>query len=187
MNDVLKAAAEAIKQGKTLLYPTDTVWGLGCDASNANAVAEVSKLKGRTPDKSYIILVDNDGRLQRHVRNVPEVAWDIIDNSDRPITLIYPQGMAVAPEVLADDGSIAIRITKNEFLQKLIQRANRPLLSTSSNLTGEPTPKDFESIPKSIKDSVGHIVDLQPPVKSDARPSSIIKLGLGGEVQIIRR
>ena len=186
MKELIDKAAEAIKAGQTILYPTDTVWGLGCDASNAEAVAEVSRLKGRTPDKSYIILVDNDARLQRHVKDIPEVAWDIIDNADRPITLIYPNGMGVANEVLADDGSIAIRITRNPFLKKLIHRSNRPLLSTSSNLTGEPTPKDFEGIPSSIKASVGHIVDLQPPENSDAKPSSIIKLGAKGEVEIIR-
>jgi len=187
MKEAILNAAEAIRAGKTLLYPTDTVWGLGCDARNEEAVSAVSALKGRTPEKSYIILVDNDARLQRHVKTVPDVAWDIIDNADKPITLIYPAGMGVAPAVLGADGSIAIRITQNEVLKKLIQQADRPLLSTSANISGEPSPQQFEDIPERISTGVGHIVDLQPQNKGTVKPSSIIKLGLHGEVAIIRR
>lgn len=185
MNEHIDKAAEAFNAGKTILYPTDTVWGLGCDATNDQAVAEITTLKGRSSDKSYIVLVDSDVHLQRLVNKVPDVAWELIDQANKPLTLVLPDGKNVSSEVLADDGSIAIRITKNEFCSKLIKRVKRPLVSTSANISGQPTARSLEEVDPRIRQQVGHIVDLRP-LQQEGKPSTIIKLGVDGAVTIIR-
>jgi L-threonylcarbamoyladenylate synthase len=174
-----------IREGGTLLYPTDTVWGLGCDATNKEAVAKIGGVKKRH-EKSYVILMESDGMLQRYVRYVPEVAWDLIDASEDPITIVYPEGYNLADGVCAKDGSVAVRITRDPFCQALIRKIRKPLLSTSANVSGESTPRNFEDISQPILDGVDYVVQHRRNEPTQSKPSSIIRLGLTGQVEIIR-
>jgi L-threonylcarbamoyladenylate synthase len=177
---------EVLKAGGIILYPTDTVWGLGCDATNEEAVKKIFEIKQRNDAKSLITLVCNDGMLQRYVTEVPELAWDIIDLATKPTTIIYPKGKNLAKNALADDGSIGIRLIKNDFCNKLIYKFNKPIISTSANLSGEPTPIDFKSISEVIKSNVDYIVNSQFDQGNHA-PSSVLKLALNGEIQVLRK
>src|SRR5690554_3015435 len=134
----VKQAVQALRDGKVILYPTDTVWGLGCDATNETAVNRLLDIKGRDEEKGLIVLVDRDARLNRYVQEVPSMAWDLIDVADKPLTIIYPKGVGLAQNVCAPDGSVAIRLTRDEFCRHLIEKLNRPLVSTSANLSSEP-------------------------------------------------
>ncbi len=186
MQEELEKAIAVLEKGGILIYPTDTVWGLGCDATNSKAVEKLSKLKEREEGKSYIVLLDDDRKLNRYVKEIPEVAWDILDFANRPTTIIYPQGINLAKYVMAQDGSIAIRIVKTGFVKRLIQRFKKPIVSTSANLSGEPSPKKYKDISKSIKEKVDGVVSL-PEEKAGVKPSAIIKLQIDGQVEIIRK
>jgi L-threonylcarbamoyladenylate synthase len=187
MDEEIRKAIEVLKNGGTILYPTDTVWGIGCDATNKEAVEKVFRIKQRDESKSLIVLVDNDQKLNKHLADVPEMAWDLIEFSDKPITIIYPGARGLAPNAIAEDGSIAIRLTKDEFCRKLIGRFNKPIISTSANISGEPTPGSFSEISAAILKSVDHIVNWRQNEKNNPPPSSIIKLQMNGEIQIIRK
>ncbi len=186
MQEELEKAIAVLEKGGVLIYPTDTVWGLGCDATNSKAVEKLSKLKEREEGKSYIVLLDDDRKLNRYVKEIPEVAWDILDFVNRPTTIVYPQGINLAKNVMAQDGSIAIRIVKTGFAKRLIQRFKKPIVSTSANLSGEPSPKKYKDISKSIKEKVDGVVSL-PEIKAEEKPSAIIKLQIDGQVEIIRK
>ena len=188
MEKEVQEAFEVIKNGGVILYPTDTIWGIGCDASNTDAINKIYNIKGRSESKSLIILLDDDRNLKRYVRDVPEVAWDILDNTTKPTTIVYPGAFNLPNNLIAEDGSIAIRIVKNEFCEKLIKKLKKPLVSTSANISGEPSPKDFDSISNEILKAVDHVVHL-PTFKSQSNniASSIVKLGLNGEIDIIRK
>lgn len=175
-----------LKSGGIILYPTDTVWGIGCDATNQEAVAKIFKLKQRSEAKSLIVLVANDGMLQNHVVDVPELAWDIIDLAASPTTIIYPKGKNLAKNVLADDGSIAIRMIKNDFCTQLLQKFRKPIVSTSANISESPTPFNFSSISESIKNSVDYVVNLQFD-NGTHKPSALLKIGMGGEIEVLRK
>lgn len=177
---------EVLKTGGVILYPTDTVWGLGCDATNEEAVKKIFEIKQRNDAKSLITLVCNDAMLQKYVAEVPELAWDIIDLSTKPTTIIYPQGKNLAKNALAKDGSIGIRLIKNDFCNKLIYKFNKPIISTSANISGEPTPIDFKSISEVIKSNVDYIVS-QEFNQGNQLPSSILKLALNGEIKVLRK
>ncbi len=180
-------AAEALKAGETILYPTDTIWGLGCDATQSEAVKKIYQIKKREDSKALIILLDDLNKLNDYVVKVPDIAWDIVEYSEIPLTVIYPKGKNVAPELLGEDGSIAIRVTKNNFCQKLIRKTGKPLVSTSANISNEPFGGNFSDIKEEIKTQTGYIVNYRQEEKNSVTPSRIIQLGLDGEIKFIRK
>lgn len=183
----IKNAIEVMKQGGVILYPTDTVWGIGCDATNAEAVAKVYKIKKRDDSKALICLVDSDARLQRYVRNVPNVAWDILDIANKPTTIILDGAINLAPNLIAEDGSIALRITKEPFSHELCYRFQKPLVSTSANISGEPAAANYNDISQELLDAVDYVCFSRRQEHKPHTPSSIIKLKEDGEVTIIRK
>jgi L-threonylcarbamoyladenylate synthase len=176
----------ALREGKTVLYPTDTIWGIGCDATNDEACQAIANLKGRSDDKSFIILVDSFSMLESYIPDFPEVCYDLVDLATKPLTIIYPNAKKLAPSVLADDGSVGIRITTNPICQKLIRGMRKPLVSTSANLTGSPSPTCFDDVQDEVKKGVDIIVQERLKEKMVA-PSQIIKIGVSGDVKIIRK
>lgn len=187
MNIEVETAYEVLKQGGVILYPTDTVWGLGCDATNAAAVRKVFDIKNRPAEKSMILLVDNEQMLLRYVRKIPDLAWDLMEMSEKPTTIIYDHPGNLPEEVISNDNTIAIRLTKDPFCVSLLRKLKKPLVSTSANISGEPTPSLFNEISEKIKKSVNHIVNLRQDEKKKNRPSSIIRLKSNGEISIIRK
>lgn len=183
----IKNAIEVMKRGGVILYPTDTVWGIGCDATNAEAVAKVYKIKKRDDSKALICLVDSDARLQRYVRNVPNVAWDILDIATKPTTIILDGAINLAPNLIAEDGSIALRITKEPFSHELCYRFQKPLVSTSANISGEPPAANYNDISQELLDAVDYVCFSRRQEHKPHTPSSIIKLKEDGEVTIIRK
>ncbi|MCX2678544.1 L-threonylcarbamoyladenylate synthase [Galbibacter sp. EGI 63066] len=186
MHSEIKKAITTLNQGGLILYPTDTVWGIGCDATNAEAVKKVYELKKRSDSKALICLVSDLRMLQKYVYEIPEAAYDIIELANKPTTIIYDRPINIAPNLIADDDSLAIRVASDEFCQKLIRQFKRPLVSTSANISGQPTPKSFSEINEEIFKGVDYVVNLQRE-KISSRPSSIIKIGEGGLVKIIRK
>lgn len=184
--DDIKKALEVLRKGGVILYPTDTIWGIGCDASNANAVKKVYDLKQREDSKSMLVLLENPNMIVSYVENVPDVAWDIIELSEKPTTIIFDRAKNIATNLIANDGSIGIRITKEAFTQSLIQKLRKPLVSTSANISGQASPKSFDEISNDIISKVDYVVNYRQNDKTTAQPSSIIKLGTGGLVKIIR-
>lgn len=186
MIEELKKAQEVLYKGGLILYPTDTIWGIGCDATNEEAVKRVYELKKRVDSKSMLILVDNPAKLQFYVREVPEVAWDLVDLAEKPLTIIYPGARNLAPNLLGEDGSIGIRLTKEAFSRGLCERFRKAIVSTSANVSGEPSPRFFSEISPVILKGVDYVVNFRQNEKSPVAPSSIIKLGISGQIQIIR-
>jgi L-threonylcarbamoyladenylate synthase len=187
MHDTLKKALEVLKGGGVILYPTDTIWGIGCDATNEEAVKRIYEIKKREDSKSMLVLMENPALLDRYVDEVPEVAWDLVEISTTPLTVIYPGAKNLANNLIAEDGSIGIRFTKEEFTSKLLQRLRRPLVSTSANISGGKSPAFFDEISDEIKNAVDYIVEYRQDDQTPAIPSSIIKLGPGGQIDIIRK
>lgn len=185
-NDI-REAVRVMRQGGVILYPTDTVWGIGCDATNEAAVKRVFEIKRREDSKAMICLLDTENRLQRYVRNVPDVAWDLLTVSDKPTTVILDGANGLAPNLIADDGSIAIRITKEEFSKELCYRMQRPVVSTSANISGEPAAQNYRDISQEILDAVDYVCTSRRNEHEPHTPSSIIKLTLDGQVTIIRK
>lgn len=183
----IKNAVETMRKGGVILYPTDTVWGIGCDATNAEAVAKVYKIKHRDDSKALICLVDSDARLQRYVRRVPDVAWQLLDCADKPTTVILDGAVNLAENLIAEDGSIALRITKEAFSHELCYRFQKAIVSTSANISGEPAAQNFCDISQEIIDSVDYVCWSRRQEHKPHTPSSIIKLGVDGEVKIIRK
>ena len=183
----IRQAVEVLRKGGVILYPTDTVWGIGCDATNEEAVARVYQIKQRDDSKALICLVDSDARLQRYVRDVPDVAWQLIDCCDRPTTLILDGAVNLAPNLIADDGSIGIRITHEAFSKELCYRFQKAIVSTSANISGEPAAQNYRDIDPKIVEAVDYVCWTRRQEHQPHTPSSIIKLGLGGEVTIIRK
>ena len=186
MNDDIKQALEVLNKGGVILYPTDTIWGIGCDATNPEAVKRVYEIKQRTDAKALISLVDSETKVQFYVKEVPEVAWDVMELSERPMTVVFDGGRNLAPNLLAEDGSVAIRITKEAFSKELCMRMKRAVVSTSANISGQPAPRCFTEISEEIKGAVDYICTSRQDEPPTQTASSIIKLGAGGEVTIIR-
>jgi L-threonylcarbamoyladenylate synthase len=186
-HDDLAKAVEVLRAGGIILYPTDTVWGIGCDATNANAVKRIYEIKQREDSKSMLILMENANLLNSYITEVPEVAWDLIEVSESPLTIIYPAAKNLAPNLIAADKSIGIRITSEPFTQQLIQRFRRPIVSTSANISGQKSPRNFAEISAEIKDKMDYVVNYRQGDLSESVPSSIIKLGVGGQIEIIRK
>jgi len=187
MHDDLKKAVEVLKSGGIILYPTDTIWGIGCDATNEDAVKRIYEIKKREDSKSMLILMENPALLDRYVEEVPEVAWDLVEISTTPLTVIYPGAKNLAKNLIAEDGSIGIRFTKEKFTSLLLQRFRKPLVSTSANVSGEKSPAFFDEISEKIKNQVDYIIEYRQDDTTPAQPSSIIKLGTGGQIDIIRK
>ena len=183
----IKNAIEAMRKGGVILYPTDTVWGIGCDATNAEAVKRVSEIKQRDDSKALICLVDSDARLQRYVRNVPDVAWQLIDCVEKPTTLILDGAVNLAPNLIAEDGSIGIRITKEDFSHELCFRFQKAIVSTSANISGEPAAQNYRDIDPRILEKVDYVCWTRRQEHQPHQPSSIIKLSADGQVVIIRK
>lgn len=175
-----------LKRGGIILYPTDTVWGIGCDATNAAAINKIYTLKKRIETKSLICLVNNVMMLQRHVAEIPKTAENVIKHTEDPTTIIYDNPLRIAENCIAEDNTLGIRIVNDPFCQKLIRKFKKPIISTSANISGKPTPKDFEEISKEILEGVDYIVNL-PLKNKGAKPSTIIKIGSDNTVKIIRK
>lgn len=187
LQDEVKKAVEVMRDGGVILYPTDTVWGIGCDATNEEAVKRVYEIKRRSDSKALICLVDSEARLTRYVRRVSDVTWDMIELATKPLTVIYDNATGLAPNLLAEDGSVGIRITKEEFSKELCFRFQKPIVSTSANISGEPTPQTFDEISDEIKNAVDYVVKYSQRCKEKHQPSSIIKINADGEFTIIRK
>ena len=187
MKDEIVKCLEILEKGGTILYPTDTIWGIGCDALNGKAVEKVYLLKKRMESKSLIILLDDPEKLPQYVKKVPEIAWDLIRNVDTPVTIIFPNGINLPENVIGEDNSIAIRIVNNRFCKSLIHAFGRPIVSTSANVSGFPTPLMFKDISKEILNQVDYVVSLFHDEFMDVKPSRIIRLNEEGEFRIIRK
>lgn len=185
-NDIAKAV-EVLRSGGIILYPTDTIWGIGCDATNPAAVRRIYDIKQREDAKSMLILMENPNLLNSYITEVPEIAWDLIDVAESPLTIIYPGAKNLALNLLSQDGSVGIRITNEAFTQQLIQRFRKPVVSTSANISGQKSPRNFNEISDEIKRAVDYIVGYRQDDFSIANPSGIIKLGVGGQIEIIRK
>jgi len=186
LQDEVKKAVEVMRKGGVILYPTDTVWGIGCDATNPEAVRRVYEIKHRNDSKALICLVDSDVRLQRYVRKVPEVAWNLIEMAERPLTIIYDNATGLAPNLIAEDGSVGIRVTKEEFSRELCFRMQKPIVSTSANISGAPTAQTFDEISEEIKSAVDYIVRYNQRCKEKHKPSNIIQMKSDGQFKILR-
>ncbi len=211
----MQEALRVLQAGGVILYPTDTVWGIGCDATNEQAVQRIFQIKQRAEAKAMLVLLDALGKLQGYVEEVPEMAWDLIDcvapqppkggevaplntsmkrgdcyadetTSMRPMTIIYPGARNLAPSLIAEDGSVGIRITQEVFSKTLCERLKRPLVSTSANISGTPAPAIFAEISEEIREAVDYVVRFRQDDTRKAQPSSIIKLGLHNEIKVIR-
>ena len=186
MKEDIQNCLNTLREGGIILYPTDTVWGIGCDASNPQAIQKIYDLKGRTSSKALITLVGSEVMLERTVLNMPKIAWDLIESANRPLTLIYDEVKGIAPNAIAEDGSCGIRLAKDTFCQQLIQRLGKPIISTSANVSGEETPKDFRSISDTILNGVDFVVNYRQNEATSQKSSNIIKLKNNGEIKIIR-
>ena len=182
----IKNAVDTMRKGGVILYPTDTVWGIGCDATNADAVARVYEIKKRSDSKALICLVDSDGRLQRYVRQVPDVAWQLLDCADEPLTIILDGAVNLAPNLIAEDGSVAMRITHEPFSKELCYRFQKAVVSTSANISGMPTAQNYRDIDPEIINAVDYVCFARRQEHKPHKPSKIVKLGIDGEVKIIR-
>lgn len=203
LEEIYAETLKVLREGGIILYPTDTVWGLGCDATDPAAVARIYDIKRRNDSKALVLLADSLDRVGRYVREIPDIAIQLVEVNDRPMTLIYPGALAgkapaegekpvadkhfLAYNAVAEDGSVGIRIPMSEFCRNLCYKLGRPLVSTSANISGAPTPKKFADIATEIREAVDYIVE--PSLEKDATglSSQILKVGLGGEIEIIRK
>lgn len=186
MIEDIKKACQVMYEGGVILYPTDTVWGIGCDATNEEAVRRVYEIKKRADSKALLVLVDTPVKVDFYVQDVPSIAWDLIELSDKPLTIIYSGARNLAPNLLAEDGSVGIRVTNEEFSKRLCQRFRKAIVSTSANVSGQPAAANFSEISEEIKSAVDYIVGYRQDDLSKPKPSSIIKLDKGGVIKIIR-
>lgn len=188
--DLKKAVDEAVtvlREGGIILYPTDTIWGLGCDATNQEAVEKIYNIKRREEKKSLIMLVDGQDMLARYIKEVPEIAWELIELSDKPLTIIYPGVEGIAANAIPEEKTAAFRIPDHQFCQSLIRKFRKPIISTSANISGSNAPTLFESISIEIIEAADWVAENSFEAGSTGKPSSILMLGLGGEIKIIRQ
>lgn len=186
MIEDIKKACQILNEGGVILYPTDTIWGLGCDATNEEAVRRVYEIKQRSDSKAMLVLVDSAVKVDFYVQDVPEVAWDLIELADKPLTVIYSGARNLASSLLAEDGSVGIRVTDEAFSKRLCQQFRKAIVSTSANISGQPSPGNFSEISEEVKLAVDYIVGVRQQEMERPKPSSIIKLGKGGVIKIIR-
>ncbi len=202
VNEILAEAVKVLREGGVILYPTDTIWGIGCDATNPEAVAKVYGIKKRPDSKSLVLLADSLDMVGRYVREIPDIAVQLVEVNDRPMTIIYPDAICgkapaegskavadkhfLAYNTVAEDGSVGIRVPMNEFCRNLCYKLGRPVVSTSANVSGEPSPERYSQIPQEIISAVDYVVESYLERDSQGKASQIIKVGLRGEIQIIR-
>ncbi|MBO4486951.1 MAG: threonylcarbamoyl-AMP synthase [Bacteroidaceae bacterium] len=184
--DDMKQAVSVLRQGGVILYPTDTIWGLGCDATNQEAVERIYRIKERQDSKALILLANSDAMINQYVAGAPEVAWDVIELATRPTTVIFDKGRNLAPGLLGPDGSVAFRLSRESFSSQLCFHLRRPLVSTSANISGEPSPRFFGEVSEVIRSRVDYIVKYRQNDTTPSAPSSIIRLSADGQVKIIR-
>ena len=187
LKDEINKALKVVQDGGIILYPTDTIWGIGCDATNTEAVKKIFALKQREESKSMIILLDIDNKLQSYVSEVPDIAYDLIEYAENPLTLVMPGAKNISPALIAADGSVGIRVTSHPFCEQLIQRLRKPLVSTSANISGQPSPEYFSKISQDIIDGVDYVVDIDQHSNEIKKPSTIMRLEPNGSFQFIRR
>ena len=196
--EILNNALQTLRDGGTILYPTDTVWGLGCDATNPAAVARIFEIKQRSDSKSLVLLACDLDMVAKYVKEIPSIAVDLVEVNDAPMTIIYPGAVAGAPgadgdrwhlahNTVAEDGSVGIRIPLMDWCKQLVYKLGRPIVSTSANFSGEPTPLRFSEIPQALKDAVDFVVPPSVDTQSTGKASQILKVGLRGEIEIIRK
>jgi L-threonylcarbamoyladenylate synthase len=183
----IRTAVQTLRQGGLILYPTDTIWGIGCDASNEEAVRRIFQLKQRDDSKAMICLVDSADRMQRYLRRVPDVAWDLVEFAEKPLTLILDGAVNLAPSLIAEDGSVGLRVTKESISHELCYRFEKAVVSTSANISGQPSPACFAEITDEIKRGVDYIMRSRQNDLSKSKPSQIIKLSIDGRIQILRK
>jgi L-threonylcarbamoyladenylate synthase len=184
--DDIKSSLRTLKDGGVILYPTDTVWGLGCDATNPSAVERIFKIKSRAESKSLIILVNGEAMLERYVKDIPEIVYELTKASDSPITIIYPEGKNLAENVCGEKGSVAVRICIDAFCSELVARFRKPLISTSANLSGKHTPANFSEIDEKIIRSADYVVKYRQKDRRKHSPSPVIKIDKNGVFEILR-
>ena len=175
-----------MNEGGVILYPTDTIWGIGCDATNEEAVRRVYEIKQRSDSKAMLVLVDSPVKVDFYVQDVPEVAWDLIEVADKPLTIIYSGARNLASNLIAEDGSVGIRVTNEEFSKRLCQQFRKAIVSTSANISGQPSPANYSEITEELKSMVDYVVGYRQEEIGHPKPSSIIKLDKGGVIKIIR-
>lgn len=175
-----------MNEGGVILYPTDTIWGIGCDATNEEAVRRVYEIKQRSDSKAMLVLVDSPVKVDFYVQDVPEIAWDLIEVADKPLTIIYSGARNLAPNLIAEDGSVGIRVTNEEFSKRLCQQFRKAIVSTSANISGQPSPANYSEITEELKSMVDYVVGYRQEEMGHPKPSSIIKLDKGGVIKIIR-
>jgi L-threonylcarbamoyladenylate synthase len=183
----LRESLIALREGGVILYPTDTIWGLGCDPSNDAAINRIFKIKSRVENKSLIILADGLPMIERYVTEIPEIVYELAEVSDTPLTIIYPKGKNLADGVCGEDDSVAIRICHDEFCRELISRFRKPIISTSANLSGKASPSNFNEIEKSLIDNVDYVVNYRQNDRSKSIASPVIKVNYDGTIKIIRK
>jgi len=182
----IEKACQIMQSGGLILYPTDTIWGIGCDATNEEAVQKVYALKQRANNKAMLVLVDGETMLEKYVVSVPSVAWDLIEVDDKPLTIIYPKAKNLAQSLVGEDGSIGIRITKEAFSQELCTKFRKPIVSTSANVSGEDSPSNFIEISETIRNGVDYVVKYRQNDNTKSAPSHVILVGEGGLVKVLR-
>ncbi|TSD63253.1 threonylcarbamoyl-AMP synthase [Inquilinus sp. KBS0705] len=187
LKDEVNKALKVIQDGGIILYPTDTIWGIGCDATNTEAINKIYALKQRDESKSMIVLIDNDNKLASYITEVPDIAYDLIEYAENPLTLIMPWARNLSPAIIAEDGSVGIRVSNHPFCQQLIQRLRKPLVSTSANISGRPSPEYFSKIDQDIIDGVDYVVDIDQYSTESKKPSTIMRLDPNGGFEFIRR
>ncbi len=180
-------ALQHLRKGDTILYPSDTIWGLGCDARNEKAVDKLFVLKQRPDNKAFIILISKIEQLSEYVLEVPELAWNLVEFAEKPLTVIYPKGKNLPSNLMGEDGSIAIRLVKDEFCKGLVHKLERAIVSTSANFSGQPSPTKFTDISPEIVNGVDYVLHNPKGENKNTQPSQIVKLGLGGEFEFIRK
>ncbi len=186
-NQEINNALKVLQKVGTLLYPTDTIWGIGCDSTNKKAVDKIYDIKNRDKTKSLIVLIDSVDKLEDYVVNIPDITYDLINNINRPLTIIYPKAKNIATNVMADDGSLAIRIVKDDFCKELIKQFGKPIVSTSANFSGEPTAVHFKQISETLKSKMDYIVSIFHNEIKEIAPSQIIQLTTDNSFKVIRK
>ena len=186
MKEDIKNSIDCLRKGGTILYPTDTIWGLGCDACNEDAVKKIYDIKQRENSKSMLVLVDSINMIERYVDEIPSIAYDILELNEDPLTIIFPKAKNLASNLIAEDGSIAMRITNEKFSRDLIFRFRKPIVSTSANISGQPSPQSFYDIDEEIITAADYVVKYRQNETYNGKPSGIIKIGMGGEIEVIR-
>lgn len=187
LKDEVNKALAVLQAGGIILYPTDTIWGLGCDATNQSAVEKILKLKGRPENKSLIVLLDTENKLESYVSEVPEIAYDLIEYAENPLTIVFSGAKNLAANVINHDRSVGIRVVKHAFCEQLIQRFRKPIVSTSANISGQNSPRYFSDIADEIVNGVDYVVDIEQDDMTEKKPSTIMKLEANGQFTFIRR